>query len=87
MPSDLPAICRERAGLLREFSDAASEYAKVVREMAALVMSGQAVPANDARRTCRTAWERAEKSRLALYRHEVDHNCVNGANVSSISET
>jgi hypothetical protein len=27
------------------------------------------------RRACRTAWETAEKARLALSRHEADHFC------------
>ncbi len=73
--------------LLREYSDAASSYATSVREMADLfVTSGEEVRANEARRTCRAAWDEAEKSRLALYRHEADHNCARSANVRNISE-
>jgi hypothetical protein len=87
MPSDLPTIRQERHRLLREYSDAASEYATGVREMADLVISGEEVRANEARRGCRTAWDKAEKTRLALYRHEADHNCSYGAGVRNISET
>ena len=85
MLSDLPTICEERLRLLREYSDAASGYSASVREMSAFVTSGEEVRANEARRTCRTAWDEAERSRLALYRHEADHNCARSANVRNIS--
>ena len=85
MLSDLPTICEERLRLLREYSDAASGYSASVREMAAFVTSGEEVRANEARRTCRAAWDEAERSRLALYRHEADHNCARSANVRNIS--
>ena len=86
MPSDLPTICQERARLLRKYSDAVSDYAKSVQEMANFIMSGEEVRANGARRICRTGWDEAEKSRLALYRHEADHSCASAANVRNISE-
>jgi len=85
MLSDLPTICEERIRLLREYSDAASGYSASVREMAAFVTSGEEVRANEARRTCRAAWDEAERSRLALYRHEADHNCARSANVRNFS--
>jgi hypothetical protein len=85
MLSDLPTICEERLRLLREYSDAASGYSASVREMSAFVTSGEEVRANEARRTCRVAWDEAERSRLALYRHEADHNCARSANVRNIS--
>jgi len=87
MPRDLPSICQERARLLREYADAASDYANNVREMADLVISGDEMRANRMRRLLRTAWDEAEKSRLALYRHEADHICASAANVRNISET
>jgi hypothetical protein len=86
MPSDLP-ICEERLRLLREYSGAAGSYATSVREMAAFVASGEEVRANEARRICRAAWDEAERSRLALYRHEADHNCSRSASVRNISGT
>jgi hypothetical protein len=86
MPSDLPTICEERVRLLRRYSDAASGYSASVREMALFVTSGEEVRANESRRICRGAWDEAEKSRLALYRHEADHNCARSANVRNISE-
>lgn len=85
MPSDLPPICEERLRLLREYSDAATGYSASVREMAAFVNAGEEVRANEARRICRTAWDEAERSRLALYRHEADHNCSRAAGVRHIS--
>jgi hypothetical protein len=87
MPSDLPAICEERVRLLREYSDAAGVYSSSVRDMADFIFSGQEVRANEARRSCRTAWDRAEKSRLALYRHEADHNCARATDLRNIPET
>jgi hypothetical protein len=87
MPSDLPMICRERAHLLRTYAGAAHAYASSVGDMAEFVMSGQEVRANEARRLCRAAWDDAEKSRLALYRHEADHNCARAADLRNIPET
>jgi hypothetical protein len=86
LEAGLPTICQERARLLRKYSEAVSEYAKSVREMADLVMSGEEVRANEARRNCRTGWDETEKSRLALYRHEADHSCTRAANVRNASE-
>jgi hypothetical protein len=83
MPSD-PPICEERLRLLREYSDAAGVYSTSVREMAAFVTSGEEVRANEARRICRMTWDEAERSRLALYRHEADHNCALSANLRNI---
>jgi len=80
-------ICQERARLLRKYSDAVSDYAKSVREMADLVMSGEEVRASEARRIGRTRWDAAEQSRLALYRHEADHSCASMANGVNISES
>jgi len=86
MPSDLLPICQERARLLGKYSDAVSYYAQGVRDMAGLVLANEEVRANEARRRCRTAWDEAEKSRLALYRHEADHGCVRLADVRNTSD-
>jgi hypothetical protein len=75
MPSDLPTICQERARLLRDYSDAATDYAGKVREMVGLAIAGQESESNARRRLCRAAWETAEGSRIALSRHEADHSC------------
>ncbi len=79
-------ICEERLRLLRQYSDAASGYSASVREMTTLVTSGDEVRANEARRICRAAWDEAERSRLALYRHEADHHCARSANLRNIPE-
>jgi hypothetical protein len=86
MPSDLLTICQERARLLGKYSDAVSYYAQSVRDMTDLVLASEEVRANDARRLCRTAWDEAEKSRLALYRHEADHGCTRSADVRNTSD-
>jgi len=75
MPSDLPTICQERVRLLREYSDAATNYAEGVRQMVDLAMGGRESESNAARRLCRAAWDTAESSRVALSRHEADHAC------------
>jgi hypothetical protein len=75
MPSDLPKICQERARLLREYSDAATSYAKSVRDMVELAVASHETESNAARRVCREAWDTAESTRLALSRHEADHTC------------
>ena len=68
-------ICQDRSCLVRAYADAANGYAATVREMTDLVISGQEVRLNEARRICRTAWDLVEKTRVALYRHEADHCC------------
>jgi hypothetical protein len=75
MPSDLPMICQERVRLLREYSDAATNYAESVRQMTEFAIAGRETESNAARRMCRVTWETAESSRLALSRHEADHTC------------
>lgn len=85
MPSDLPTICEVRLRLLREYSAAADSYSTTVRQMVQLVIAGEELRAGDVRRQCRSAWEHTEKTRLALYRHEADHNCCPSAGVRNFS--
>jgi hypothetical protein len=75
MSSGLPAICQQRARLLNDYRETAVSYADAVREMANLAGSGLHSEVALLRRVCRTAWEAAEKARLALFRHEADHQC------------
>jgi hypothetical protein len=56
MPSDPPTICQERVRLLREYSDAAANYAGSVRQMADLAIAGRETESNAARRRCRAAF-------------------------------
>jgi hypothetical protein len=86
MPSDLPTICQERVRLLREYSDAATNYAERVREMAELAITGRESESNAARRLCRAAWDIAESSRLALARHEADHSCDRAGESHSVED-
>jgi CheY-like chemotaxis protein len=80
-------ICEERSRLVREYSDAAIGYATSVRKMAEFVLSGDEVRASEARRIARTLLEAAEKSRVALYKHEANHTCDRMADLRNISET
>lgn len=86
MPSDPPTICQERVRLLRNYSDAATNYAGKVREMTELAIAGQEIESNAARRLCRAAWESAEGSRLALSRHEADHSCDRAGDFRSVED-
>jgi CheY-like chemotaxis protein len=80
-------ICEERSRLLREYSGAANSYAISVSEVAKFVMSGDEVRAAEARRTARKLLEAAEKSRVALYKHEANHTCDRMVDLRSGSET
>jgi len=71
----LAEICQERMRLLQEFSRTARAYADQVREMADLTIMGLHSEVEVVRRRCRAAWDKLEKARIALYRHEADHQC------------
>jgi len=86
MPSDPPSICQERARLLHNYRDAATNYAEKVREMTELAIAGRESESNHARRMCRTTWDTAESSRLALSRHEADHACAQARDFRSVED-
>jgi hypothetical protein len=86
MPSDPPTICQERVRLIREYSDAANNYAESVREMAEFAIAGNESRSNAARRLCRAAWDTAESSRIALSRHEADHSCDRAGESRSVED-
>ena len=75
MSSGLPEISQQRVRLLHDYRETAVSYADAVREMANLAGSGLHSEVAVLRRVCRAAWEAAEKARLALFRHEADHQC------------
>ena len=75
MSSGLPEICQQRLRLLNDYRETAARYADAVREMANLAGSGLHSEVAVLRRACRAAWEKAENARLALFRHEADHQC------------
>jgi hypothetical protein len=68
-------MCSERRTLLSDYSEAAEAYADCVRKFTDLVGLGLRTEVDVLRRSCRSAWEAAERSRLALYRHETNHGC------------
>ena len=79
-------ICQERVRLIREYSDAAANYAESVRQMTELAIAGHGSESNAARRICRLAWETAESSRIALSRHEADHTCDRAGESRSVED-
>ena len=68
-------MCSERRVLLSDYSEAAGSYADSVRNMTELVGLGLTSEVDLLRRNCRSAWEIAERARLALSRHEANHGC------------
>lgn len=84
---DQSNVCQERARLLRGYADAAKTYADRVQEVSELVTSGREQGLSLVRLHCRAAWEETEKSRLALYRHEADHQCDRGSPVRSVCDS
>jgi hypothetical protein len=86
MPGDAPTFCEERVRLLRELSEAATNYAERVREMVEHATAGREVECNAARRQCRAAWDTVEGSRLALSRHEADHFCDRAVEPRSVQD-
>ncbi len=68
-------VCQQRLFLIRDYRDATRTYADLVHEMTELVGCGLEAEVDLLRRSCRSAYESAEKARLALARHETDHSC------------
>jgi hypothetical protein len=68
-------MCVERLRLINDYRDTTRTYADSVREMTDLVGLGIEAEVDLLRRTCKMAWEAAEKSRLCLHRHEANHGC------------
>ena len=83
MSAGLGEICRERRRLLLAFSETACVYAANVREMADLAGAGLHSEVDVLRRRCRVGWENLEKARLALFRHEADHQCDRAERISA----
>jgi len=68
-------ICAVRLRLVLEHRDSTRLYSEEVRRMTELLGVGLESEVAVLRRACRTAWEVAEKARLAVSRHEADHFC------------
>ena len=51
-------------------------YADLIRESLDLMTHGFESEVQLLRKRCRTTWEAIERARIAIYRHEVDHNCA-----------
>jgi hypothetical protein len=68
-------MCPERIRLVADYRETTRTYADFVRKMTDLVGLGIESEVELLQRSCRLAWEAAEKSRLALFRHEANHSC------------
>jgi predicted metalloprotease with PDZ domain len=68
-------MCQERIRLVSDYRETTRTYADFVRKMTDLVGLGIESEVDLLRRSCRLSWEAAEKARLALFRHEVNHSC------------
>ena len=68
-------LCAERRLFLSDYQETARVYADSVRKMTDLVDLGIESEIALLRRACRSAWDAAEKARLALHRHEANHGC------------
>ena len=75
MSNGLPEVCQERLRFLNNYRETAQVYAEAVCKMADLAGAGLHTEVKVLRRSCRDAWETAEKARMALFRHEADHLC------------
>lgn len=51
-------------------------YADLIGESLDLMTHGFESEVKLLRQRCRTTWEATERARIAIYRHEVDHNCT-----------
>jgi hypothetical protein len=71
-------MCQERFRLVADYRETTRVYADSVRKMTDLVGLGIESEVDLLRRSCRMAWDAAEKARLALFRHEANHSCHRG---------
>lgn len=75
MVSDRQVACAERLRLVHDYSETTRIYADLVREMTGLIGCGLESEVDLLRRSCKIAWDAAERARLALFRHEANHSC------------
>jgi hypothetical protein len=80
-------ICAVRLSLVLEYRDTTRVYSEEVRQMTELLGLGLESEVAVVRRACRTAWETAEKARLAVSRHEADHCCDREGFINAASAT
>ena len=75
MSTGFSGFCPERSQLLDDYQEAAKAYSDAVAKLAEFAGSVLHSDLDVLRRACRSAWEKTEKARLALHRHEADHCC------------
>jgi hypothetical protein len=68
-------MCQERIRLVADYRETTRTYADFVRKMTDLVGLGIESEVDLLQRSCRLAWDAAEKARLALFQHEANHCC------------
>lgn len=67
--------CPVRLRLVTDYRETTRVYSEQVRKLTDLIGLGVESEVLLLRRACRNAWDAAEKSRIALARHEADHFC------------
>ena len=75
MPADRQPACEQRLALVRDYHNSTKTYADSVAKLSELIHCGLDTETDLLHRMCRTAWEAAEKARMALFRHEANHGC------------
>lgn len=68
-------MCSERMRLLTDYREATHVYAESVRYLTEPALTEIQGDAELLRRACRRAWENAERTRVALIRHEECRFC------------
>ncbi len=68
-------MCQERIRLVADYRETTRTYADFVRKMTDLIGLGIESEVDLLQRSCRLAWDAAEKARLSLCRHEANHCC------------
>jgi len=67
-------LCEERSRLLIDYRDATRDYAERVRDFVERI-NLSLDDLYQARVRCAESWERSEKARISLARHERTHSC------------
>jgi hypothetical protein len=68
-------MCAERQRLLIDYRDAVHLYSERVHDWVESMALSLNADVHLLRVRCAEAWQRAEKARTSLYRHEADHLC------------
>lgn len=68
--------CQQRVRLMNDYHELLRIYADLIRESLDLMTHGFESEVKLLRQRCWTTWEATERARIAIYRHEADHDCT-----------